>query len=475
MFNGTTDFVVTSGAASAPALFIFASLSGAVTGWHPAVPPPAPSTSAQPAFQASDGAVYTGIALANNGSGNFLYLADFRNGKIDVLNANFQLTSLAGSFDGPNLPAGYVPFNVAAIGGKLFVSYAKQDPDAPNGIAEHQRGFINVFDLNGNFERRLVSQGKLDAPWAMVVAPAGFGDFGGDLLVGNFGDGRINAYDPATGAFQGTLRESPGRAIEIDGLWGLVFGNGISAGDATTLYYAAGPEHETEGLFGKITANAAGTNPVEATLTGEELVITGSRNDDHIDVTLRKKSQEIVVRAGGDQIGTFALAAVGTIRFSGLAGDDRIHVSDEITVTTVLDGGAGDDVLLGGRGSNVLLGGSGQDLLLGSAGRSVLVGGADRDVLLGRGGDDLLIGGSTVHDNNTTALLQILAEWTSSDSYDTRIDKLSSGAGGLPALNSTTVLDDAVRDVLHGGDGLDWFFAGDADLLPGRRSAEQIN
>jgi uncharacterized protein (TIGR03118 family) len=475
VFNGTTDFVVSSGAASAPALFIFAALTGAVTGWHPAVPPPAPSTSAQPAFQASDGAVYTGIALANNGSGNFLYLVDFRNGKIDVLNASFQKTTLAGSFDDSRLPDGYVPFNVAAIGGKLFVSYAKQDPNAPNGLADRQRGFINVFDLNGNFERRLVSQGKLDTPWAMVVAPAGFGDFSGDLLVGNLGDGRINAYDPVTGAFQGTLRQSPGRAIEIDGLWGLAFGNGASAGDATTLYYVAGPEHETEGLFGKITANAAGTNPVEATLTGDQLVITGSRNDDHIDVTLRKKSQEIVVRAGGDQIGTFALAAVGTIQFSGLAGDDRIHISDEITVTTVLDGGAGDDVLLGGRGNNVLLGGSGRDLLLGSAGRSVLVGGEGRDFLLGRSGDDLLIGGSTVHDNNTAALFQILAEWTSSDSYSTRIDKLSSGAGGLPALNNTTVFDDAVRDVLHGGDGLDWFFAGDADLLPGRRSSERIS
>ncbi|MCI0360601.1 MAG: TIGR03118 family protein [Planctomycetaceae bacterium] len=474
-FNGTTDFVVTSGPASAPAIFIFASLSGAVTGWHPAVPPPPPATSAQPAFQAIDGAVYTGLALANNGSGNFLYLADFHNGKIDVLSASFQLTSLAGSFTDPNLPDGYAPFNVAAIGGKLLVAYAKQDPDAASGVAEHQRGFINVFDLNGNFEQRLVSKGKLDAPWAMVVAPAGFGDFGGDLLVGNFGDGRINAYDPTTGAFQGTLSQSPGRAIEIDGLWGLAFGNGVSAGDATTLYYAAGPEAETQGLFGKITANPEGTNPVQATLDGADLVITGSRNDDHVQVTLRKKSQEIVVRAGGEQIGTFALAAVGTIRFDGLAGDDRIQIADEITVTTILDGGAGDDRLLGGRGNNVLLGGSGEDLLLGSVGRDILIGGTDRDLVIGRGGDDLLIGGSTAHDNNEAALLQILAEWTSSESYETRIANLRSGAGGLPILDATTVPDDAARDVLHGGNSLDWYFAGDADLLPGKRATEQVN
>src|SRR6185503_1179729 len=144
----------------------------------------------------------------------------------------------------------------------------------------------------------LISQGKLNAPWGMVQAPAGFGDFSGDLLVGNFGDGRINAYNPTTGAFHGTLSGSPGHPIEIEGLWGLAFGNGVASGSQTTLYYAAGPDDEEHGLFGKITANSAGTNPVRAELTGGNLVITGSRDDDRIEVELKQKGQKLVVEAG---------------------------------------------------------------------------------------------------------------------------------------------------------------------------------
>jgi Ca2+-binding RTX toxin-like protein len=309
----------------------------------------------------------------------------------------------------------------------------------------------------------------------MVVAPAGFGDFSGDLLVSNFGDGRVNAYDAATGAFQGALGQSPGRPLKIEGLRGLAFGNGVTSGDTTSLYYAAGPEGETQGLFGRITANPAGTNPVEAAVTNGNLVITGSRNDDHVHVALAKRSSEIIVRAGGQQIGSFALATVGTIQFQGLAGNDQIHVSDRITATTILDGGAGRDRLFGGRGNNILLGGPGVDALFGSSGRDILIGGASFDFLNGHSGDDLLIGGSTVHDNDSLALTQILAEWASSDSYNTRIDKLRSGAGGLPILGATTVIDDGALDILLGGQGLDWFFAGLADLLPGRQGAEELN
>src|SRR5262249_11167941 len=159
-------------------------------------------------YPAPDGAIYKGIALANNGSGNFLYLADFHNGKIDVLDSTFHLTTLDGSFTDPNLPAGYAPFNIALLNGKLYVTYAKQDADAEDDVAGHGHGFIDVFDLNGHFEQRLVSRGELNSPWGMVIAPSGFGDFGGDLLVGNFGDGRIHAYDPSTGDFKGTLSES---------------------------------------------------------------------------------------------------------------------------------------------------------------------------------------------------------------------------------------------------------------------------
>jgi len=248
--NVTADFVVTDGTNSGPAAFIFASESGAVTGWNPNVPPV--SRVAQPAFQATDGAIYKGIALANNGAGNFLYLADFHNGKIDVLDRQYQLTHLAGDFTDPHMKPGFAPFNVAAIGGKLYMTYAKQDADAEDDVQGQGLGFVSVFDLNGNFLDRLVNRGRLNAPWGMARAPANFGQFSGDLLVGNFGDGKIDAYDPVTGEFQGVLSSRPGRPIVIDGLWGLAFGNGTTAGDANALYFAAGPDDETHGLFGSI-------------------------------------------------------------------------------------------------------------------------------------------------------------------------------------------------------------------------------
>jgi Ca2+-binding RTX toxin-like protein len=308
----------------------------------------------------------------------------------------------------------------------------------------------------------------------MVIAPNGFGDFSGDLLVGNFGDGKIHAYDPTTGDLLGTLSESPGHPIVIDGLWGLAFGNGVTAGDKTTLYYAAGPDDEAHGLFGKITANPAGTNPVQATLTNGNLLITGSRNNDHVEVSLRNDGQQIVVRAGGQRIGMFAMADVATIQFNGFAGNDRIEISKRITATAILDGGAGHDVLIGGGGNDILLGGPDNDVLVGRRGRDILIGGDGRDVLIGGGHDDLLIGGSTAYDTDTTALMQILTEWTSTDSYNTRVAKLRAGSG-VPKLDAMTVSDDGVRDILVGGRGLDWFFAGAHDLTPGEVATEQVN
>ena len=465
VFNGTADFDLSNGS---PALFIFASESGNVTGWNSAA-----GTSALTEFSASDGAVYTGIALANNGSGNFLYLADFANGEIDVLDANFDLTTLAGSFSDPTLPEGYSPFNVAAINDKLYVSYAVIDEEGEE-ITGDGLGIVNVFDLNGNFQQRLVTGGELNAPWAMVVAPSGFGDFSGDLLVGNFGNGQINAYDAATGAFQGTLSERPGMPLEIDGLWGLAFGNEVSAGDSTTLYYAAGPDDETHGLFGKITSNAAGTNPVTAELVDDTLVITGSRNDDRVLVKLQKK-QDLIVLAGGQPIGTFDVADVESIQFDGFAGDDQFHIIGRISIPTIVDGGDGDDRLSGGIGADILLGGVGNDALLSFAGRDVLIGGEGSDFLLGGGGDDLLISGSTTHDDDATALMQILAEWTSADSYSVRVSKLRTGDGGLPKLDSTTVVDDSSADMLLGASERDWFFAATNDRLIGKRANEELN
>ena len=252
LFNSTSDFVVDDGAGhTGPALFIFASESGQITGWNPAVPLPAPSRQAQTGATV-DGAIFRGIAMGNDGTGNFLYATDFHSGQVDVFDSTFTQTTLAGSFTDPNLPAGYAPFNIANINGTLFVTYAQQDADAEDDVRGAGHGFIDAFDTDGNFLRRVASQGVLNSPWGMVQAPANFGQFSNDLLVGNFGDGRIHAFNPDTGALVGTLSTGAGHSIVINGLWGLSFGNGVTAGDSNTLYFTAGPNDESNGLFGKI-------------------------------------------------------------------------------------------------------------------------------------------------------------------------------------------------------------------------------
>lgn len=475
VFNNTSDFTISGGGNIAAATFIFASETGDVTGWNINVPPPSPSTSAQLGYHALDGAIYKGIALANNGSGNFLYLADFHNNKIDVLNGTFTKVLLTGNFTDPNLPAGFAPFNVAAINGKLFVAYAKQDATAEDEIAGAGLGFIDVFDLNGNFQSRLVSQGDLNAPWAMVMAPANFGDFSGDLLVGNFGDGKIHAYNATTGTEAGTLSAAPGHPVVVDGLWGMTFGNGTTAGDTNTLYFAAGPGDESHGLFGKITANAPGTNPVQAVLTNGNLIVTGSPDNDDIKVKLDKSEAQLVVTAHGKTVGSFNLADVGIISVDGLAGNDRIQIMPQITVATVLNGGAGNDMIIGGSGNNVLVGGTGDDKLFGSSGRDILIGGDGKDQLQGRANDDLLISGFTTFDDDQASLVQILNEWSSNDTYAVRVAKLRNGTDGLPILNATTVTDDGASDKLFGGSSLDWFFVGNNDKVVGKLSAELTN
>jgi len=468
VFNSTTDFKIPMGSPTAPAIFIFASESGDVTGWNPTVN----SNTAVLGYHAMDGAIYKGIALANdsvNGN-NYLFVADFHNNKIDVLDKNFAIAHLGGSFTDPNLPAGFAPFNVAEINGQLYVSYAKQDnpADAHDDMAGPGNGVIDVYTNDGVFVKRLVSNGagsKLNSPWGMVVAPATFGDFGGDLLVGNFGDGHIHSYNPDTGAFLGTLTGFKNKPVHIDGLWGLAFGNGTTAGDANTLYFAAGPDDESHGLFGKITANPAGTAPVTAVLNGDVLTITGGPDADNIHVDLKRPTNQIIVRDEGVVVGTFDAAAVGTIEIMGLAGNDHFVIGPKIDAMVVADGGADNDKIMSGKDStSVLLGGPGSDMLFAGHGRDILIGGDGKDQAHGFQGDDILIGGSTTFDANTAALLQVLDEWNSSDSFNTRVMKLSTGEGGLPKLeDGTTVIDDGVVDHLVGGPGKNWFFAGAHD------------
>lgn len=258
LFNSTSDFVVSDGNGhSGPAFFIFASESGQITGWNPAVPPPAPSTQAQTTGAVVADAIFKGIAMGNNAGSNFLYAADFHNNQIDVFDGTFTQVTPAGAFTDPSLPAGYAPFNIANVNGTLFVTYAQQDDNAEDDVHGAGHGYIDAYDLDGNLLRRVASQGVLNSPWGMAVAPSNFGPFSNDLLVGNFGDGRIHAFNPDTGALVGTLSSGANHPIVIDGLWGLTFGNGVTAGNSNTLYFTAGPDDEGHGLFGKI---AAGNN-----------------------------------------------------------------------------------------------------------------------------------------------------------------------------------------------------------------------
>jgi uncharacterized protein (TIGR03118 family) len=249
VFNGSSDFKVDTGTGPAAARFIFATEDGQIRGWN------GQGTTAILAVDTPD-AIYLGLAIANNGTANDLYAANFHAGTIDVFNGTWGDGNLPGDFTDPNLPAGYGPFGIQTLGGKIYVAYAKQDEDAEEEIAGEGFGFVDAFDTNGNFLERVASEGDLNAPWGMALAPNDFGKFSGDLLVGNFGDGRINAFRPTADGWEpvGVLKGEDHRPIWIDGLWGIGFGNDAAAGPSTTLFFAAGPEEETEGLFGSITA-----------------------------------------------------------------------------------------------------------------------------------------------------------------------------------------------------------------------------
>jgi uncharacterized protein (TIGR03118 family) len=260
VYSGSNDFAVTQAGKSGPSRFIFASESGTVTGWSPTVN----VTNAVLGYDAPDGAIYKGLALGSNGTENFLYAADFHNGKVDVLNRVFTKVTLAGDFRDPHLPAGYAPFGIQNILGDIYVLYAKQDADAEDEIAGQGFGFVSVFNTNGQFIRRVVSRGELNAPWGIALAPADFGRFSGRLLIGNFGDGKINAYDVASGRFVGQLRDTKGHALKIDGLWGLSFGNGVLNQPTNSLFATAGPNDEANGLYARIDAVASDDNDDDA-------------------------------------------------------------------------------------------------------------------------------------------------------------------------------------------------------------------
>jgi len=292
VFNADTSIFDIPGKGSAT--FLFGNLDGTIAAWN--------SSTAQAvtvADNSSAKASYTDIAVVKNTTGTFLLAANFAGGKVDVFDSSFSSSHLAGNFSDPDLPGGFAPFGIHTIGNNVFVTYAQINDQGRENVGAGL-GYVDAFDLNGNFVKRAVSQGALNAPWGMALAPSGFGSLGGSLLVANFGDGVINAYDPSTFALKGQVTDSNGAPIANPGLWEIVFGVGntigtpATAGDPNTLYFAAGINNETGGLFGSISVAApAGAG----------------------DFTITPSSSSVTISNG--QVGNLSLSLAGTNGFSG--------------------------------------------------------------------------------------------------------------------------------------------------------------
>jgi uncharacterized protein (TIGR03118 family) len=246
-----SDFTVTSGSQSGPALFIFDSLAGVISAWNPTVDTTAGTTSTHAVETASvPGAVFTGLAI----DGATLFAADFGNGAVDVFNSSFQEQ---GSFtDHALAAAGFKPFNVATVDNDIFVTFAKPDPNTGKAENKIGAGFVDVFSPGGVLLQRLIRGGVLDSPWGVVIAPSSFGRFSNDLLVGNFGDGFLNAFNPRTGVFLGAVRLSNGKLFHEHALWSLILGDGTAA-TADTLLFTAGINNEQDGLLGSLVPAAS--------------------------------------------------------------------------------------------------------------------------------------------------------------------------------------------------------------------------
>jgi uncharacterized protein (TIGR03118 family) len=260
VFNGSSGFMVHAAGLSGASRFIFATEDGVIAGWAPNVD----TTHAIVAVDnsTSTGAIYKGLALSAGGSGQLLYAADFHNAKVDVFDSSFapvDLASLSAAKNGANtpfhdrrIPSGFAPFGIQGIGGDIYVTYAQQDADKHDEVAGRGLGYVDVYDPNGALLHRVASRGNLNAPWGVALAPAGFGQFSNTILVGNFGDGTINAYEPVFNFPVGTLRGQDHKPIKIDGLWGIAFGNGLANQPVNSLFFAAGPDDEAHGLYGRL-------------------------------------------------------------------------------------------------------------------------------------------------------------------------------------------------------------------------------
>jgi uncharacterized protein (TIGR03118 family) len=252
VFNGTMDFQLAMGK---PAIFLFASIRGTISGWNPGVNP----TTAIIKVPNAGAAVYTGLTIGRMNNANFIYAANFQTHNVDVFDTTFTaVPQSATAFHDPQIPSNYAPFNVANIGGNIAVTFAIPDP-----VTHEQKapglGYVDIFSPSGVLLKRLEHGKWMNAPWAVTMAPSNFGKASNHLLVGQFGSGQIATFE-SSGEFSGLLRGPKGQPVTIDGLWGLRFGNGSIAGPMNVLYFAAGPVDETHGLFGTLTSTKENDN-----------------------------------------------------------------------------------------------------------------------------------------------------------------------------------------------------------------------
>jgi uncharacterized protein (TIGR03118 family) len=269
IFNSTTNFQLTTGAV---AKFIFATEDGTLAAWA------AGASATVVANRSTNDSIYKGLALGHWNGTDYLYAADFHNGAVDVFDAQFHLVSVPGGFIDAGIPAGFAPFNVQNFGGLLYVTYAKQDEEGEDDVSGPGNGYINIFTTGGQFVKRFASNGVLNSPWGLTVAPQGFGAWSGALLVGNFGDGRINAFNPVSGASLGVLDDPFSQPIKVPGLWALQFGNGSKGGDTNKLYFTAGIPGdgglEDHGLFGSLALAGPAIKLLPPQLDGAQLNLT---------------------------------------------------------------------------------------------------------------------------------------------------------------------------------------------------------
>jgi uncharacterized protein (TIGR03118 family) len=265
VYNGGGGFLIHTSAGQESALFIFDGEGGTIAGWANGSGATAVTAYDDGVANGANHAVYKGLALGSVNGANFLYATDLHNNKVDVFDTNFaKPAAMQGKFIDPTIPSGFAPFGIVALNGQLYVSYAKQDAAKHDEMTGAGLGYVDAFDFSGNFVSRFASGGTLNAPWGMALAPAGFGSLAGDLLIGNFGDGKINIFAPngtALATSKGWLTVTNGGTLTIPGLWSLVFGNGDSDKPLTTLFYTAGFADQTDGVFGSIAVTTTTATP----------------------------------------------------------------------------------------------------------------------------------------------------------------------------------------------------------------------